>query len=200
MSLKHLAGKNVMAFGTGCPKKCGRLPCLKRSITLSILGSDRRIISFTGFSGSGKTTFIEQLIPEIRQRGFSVAVIKHDAHRFEIDHEGKDSYRFFHAGCDCVAISSEEKTAIVKRNEECPDIRELIQSLPGEYDVILVEGYRTSDLPKIGVSRKETGKGLSLPVSELCAVITDEEISGLPVFALDDYKAVAEFILEGEYL
>ena len=167
---------------------------------LQFLDKNRRIVSFTGFSGSGKTTFIEQLIPEIKQRGFSVAVIKHDAHRFEIDYEGKDSYRFFHAGCDCVAVCSEEKTAIVKRNTDCPDVKELIESLPGDYDVILVEGYRTSDLPKIGVSRKATGKGLSLPVSELCAVITDEDISGLPVFALDDYAAVAEFILEGEYL
>ena len=57
-----------------------------------------------------------------------------------------------------------------------------------------------SDLPKIGVSRAETGKGLSLPLSDLCAVITDEEITGLPVFELFAYEEVAEFILSGDYL
>ena len=166
---------------------------------MRFLDNDKRIISFVGYSGSGKTTFIEQLIKEIKKRGFSVAVIKHDAHHFDIDYEGKDSYRFYEAGSDCVAICSNEKTAMIQRNEECPEVMELIQALPGDYDVILVEGYRMSALPKIGVSRKETGKGLSLPVSELCAVITDEEIQGIPLFGLSDYEAVAEFILEGDY-
>lgn len=168
---------------------------------MRFLDQNKRIISFVGFSGSGKTTFIEQLIGKIRQRGFSVAVIKHDAHKFQIDYEGKDSYRFFEAGSDCVAICSDEKTAIVKRNESCPDVHEIIDALPGSYDVIIVEGYRMSDLPKIGVSRKETGKGLSLPVSELCAVITDDEaIDAANVFGLEDFDEVAEFILSGEYV
>ncbi len=159
-----------------------------------------KIVSFVGFSGSGKTTFLEQLIKRIKQRGVSVAVIKHDAHRFQMDREGKDTFRFYEAGSDCVAISSEEKLAVIRRNEVCPDVREMIGMLPGEYDVILVEGYRMSDLPKIGVSRKATGKGLSLPPEELCAVITDEEITGIPVFGLTDYVEVAEFILSGDYL
>lgn len=161
---------------------------------------DKRIISFVGFSGSGKTTFIEQLIKIIKARGFSAAVIKHDAHRFQMDREGKDTYRFYEAGSDCVAISSEEKCAVISRNETCPDVHQMISMLPGEYDVIIVEGYRMSDLPKIGVSRKETGKGLSLPVKDLCAVITDEEVSGIPVFALDAHEAVADYILSGAYL
>lgn len=167
---------------------------------MRFIDHQKRIISFVGFSGSGKTTFIEQLIKVIKQRGFSVAVIKHDAHKFEMDHERKDSYRFYHAGSDLVAICSAEKSAIIKRNDECPDVHEMIDSLPGDYDVVLVEGYRMSDLPKIGVSRKETGKGLSLPLAELCAVVSDEEITEIPVFALDAYEEVAEFILSGEYL
>ena len=166
---------------------------------MRFLDNEKRIISFVGYSGSGKTTFLEQVVKEIKKRGFSVAVIKHDAHRFQIDYEGKDSYRFYEAGSDCVAICSAEKTAIIQRNEECPEVTEMIHALPGNYDVILVEGYRMSSLPKIGVSRKATGKGLSLPVSELCAVVTDEEVSGVPVFGLDEYEAVAAFILEGDY-
>ena len=168
---------------------------------MRFLDQNSRIISYVGFSGSGKTTFIEKLIGKIKQRGFSVAVIKHDAHHFQIDYEGKDSYRFFEAGSDCVAICSGEKTAFVKRNEECPDVHEVIEALPGSYDVILVEGYRMSDLPKIGICRKATGKGLSLPVEELCAVITDEKERMATVqFGLEDVDEVAEFILSGEYL
>lgn len=162
------------------------------------LDSKKRIISFVGFSGSGKTTFIEQLVKELKRRGITVAVIKHDAHRFDMDREGKDTFRFYEAGCDCVAISSAEKTAVIKRNEACPDVHEMIDMLPGEYDLIIVEGYRMSDLPKIGVSRKATGKGLSLPVSELCAVITDEPVEAEHVFPLDAYGEVADFILNLE--
>ena len=93
---------------------------------MRFLDNEKRIISFVGFSGSGKTTFIEQLIKEIKRRGFSVAVIKHDAHRFQMDKEGKDTYRFYEAGSDCVAISSEEKLAVIKSCESCPDVHEMI--------------------------------------------------------------------------
>lgn len=161
---------------------------------------NKRIISFVGFSGSGKTTFIEQLIKVIKRRGFSVAVIKHDAHRFQMDKEGKDTYRFYEAGSDCVAISSPEQCAVRLRTETPLDVYGMIRMLPGEYDVILIEGYRMSDLPKIGISRRATGKGLSLPPEELCAVITDEDVNAARVFALDAYDEVAEFILSGEYL
>lgn len=161
---------------------------------------NKRIISFVGFSGSGKTTFIEQLIKVIKQRGFSVAVIKHDAHRFQMDREGKDTYRFYEAGSDCVAISSPEQCAVRLRTETPLDVYGMLRMLPGEYDVILIEGYRMSELPKIGISRRATGKGLSLPPEELCAVITDEDVNAARVFALDAYDEVAEFILSGEYL
>ena len=160
----------------------------------------RHIVSFVGYSGSGKTTFLEKLIPEMKGRGLTVAVIKHDAHRFQIDHEGKDTFRFYEAGCDCVAITSERKSAIIRRNEVCPEAEKMIRDLPGEYDVILVEGYRASGLPKIGFSRKATGKGLSLPLSELCAVITDEAYDGIRCFFIDDVAGVADFILSGGYL
>lgn len=156
-----------------------------------------KIISFVGYSGSGKTTFIEQLIKEMKRRGLKIAVIKHDAHRFQMDQEGKDTFRFYEAGSDCVAICNDEKNAVISRSETCPTAEQMIAMLPGTYDVIIVEGYRASSLPKIGVSRKATGKGLSMPLSALVAVITDEEIAGLPTFALDAFSEVADFILSG---
>ena len=72
---------------------------------------NRTVFAFSGFSGSGKTTLIEKLIPVFKRRGYRVAVIKHDAHDFEIDKEGKDTYRFREAGADRVYISSSQKSA-----------------------------------------------------------------------------------------
>jgi len=73
------------------------------------------VLSIVGKSDSGKTTLIEKLIPELKHRGYRVGTIKHDAHRFEMDHEGKDTYRHFHAGADTVLISSAEKMAMQKQ-------------------------------------------------------------------------------------
>lgn len=158
---------------------------------------DKRICSFVGFSGSGKTTFIEKLIIVLKRRGFKVAVIKHDAHNFQMDREGKDTYRFYEAGSDMVAICSDTKTAVIQRNKSCPPVEEILAMVPADIDVVIVEGYRMSDLPKIGISRKETGKGFSLPLDELAAVVTDEDVEHINKFGLDDVEQVAELIANG---
>ena len=75
------------------------------------------IVSIVGKSDAGKTTLLEKLIPELKRRGYRVATIKHDAHQFEIDHPGKDSYRHFHAGADWTIIGSPAKLALVRRLE-----------------------------------------------------------------------------------
>ena len=89
------------------------------------------VIAFSAWSGTGKTTLIEKLIRELKGRGLRIAVIKHDGHSFDIDHEGKDSWRFTKAGADITMISSAEKTAItftefligIKNTEKnCPKI------------------------------------------------------------------------------
>jgi len=77
------------------------------------------VVSVVGKSGSGKTTLIEKLISEAKSRGIKVATIKHDAHSFEIDYPGKDSWRHYHAGAEVVVISSQEKVALIERvNQE----------------------------------------------------------------------------------
>ena len=156
------------------------------------------IVSFTGYSGSGKTTFIEKLIPHLSSRGLKVAVIKHDGHDFDIDKEGKDTYRFAAAGAAQVAIFSDDKQAVITENSgHTPDeqLDRIIKQM-SDADIIIIEGFRESDHPKIGVSRKATGKGLSLDPDELIAVITDdEEVSHPHKFGFDDIKGVADLIL-----
>ncbi len=158
--------------------------------------AESTVIGFSGFSGSGKTTLIEKLIPLLKGRGLSVAVIKHDAHEFEMDREGKDTYRFTGAGADIVMISSGTKSA---RLESRPCTLEEMIELAGGADIVLVEGYKHADIPRIGVEGPDSTHMLPDDVNDYIAVACDdpasyEGISGIPVFSRDDAKAVAEWI------
>lgn len=152
-------------------------------------------IAFSAWSGTGKTTLVEKLIYELKSRGLRIAAIKHDAHRFEIDKEGKDSWRFTHAGADMTIVSSPEKTAIIETRE-----RSLADNLSMIHDVdlILVEGWKNEQLPRIGISRKATGKGLPATPESYIAIVTDEEYENcpVPVFGLEQIIAIADFIVE----
>ncbi len=159
----------------------------------------RTIIGFSGFSGSGKTTLIEKLIPVFKSSGFKVAVIKHDAHDFEIDREGKDTYRFREAGADCVCISSASKSATMSKGASTLD--ELLEECR-DADIVLVEGYRDSSITKIGVTAKSTGYELPGPVESYSAIVTDNVSgftlsSGVPVFDRNDVDAVSKWIAPG---
>ena len=151
------------------------------------------VIAFSAWSGTGKTTIIEQVVARLKILGFKVAVIKHDAHDFEIDREGKDSWRFSNAGADITVINSANKTALIEqRSLAMSDIISMIHDV----DLILVEGFNDEDLPQIGISRKSAGKGFRHPVEQYIALITDEDINtSLPVFDLEDIDGITGFII-----
>jgi molybdopterin-guanine dinucleotide biosynthesis protein B len=96
------------------------------------------IVSIVGKSDAGKTTLIEKLIPELKRRGYRVATIKHDAHQFDIDHPGKDSYRHFHAGADWTIIGSPAKLALVRRLDREFTLDEIAAQIT-DVDLILTE-------------------------------------------------------------
>lgn len=151
------------------------------------------VIGFAAWSGTGKTTLIEKLVFSLKAQGYRIAVIKHDAHRFEIDKKGKDSWRFAKAGADMTLISSAEKTAIIEQRE-----RSFEQNLGMIHDVdlVLVEGYKQEHIPKIGISRAATGKGFPHPLEAYIAVVTDDDSlqADIPVFGLEDIAAITEFL------
>ncbi len=154
------------------------------------------VISFAGYSGSGKTTLIERLIPVLRERGLRVAVIKHDGHGFDIDHEGRDSWRFTNAGAQLSVVTSEEKTAAVQQGGV--PLEGLLAAIKN-VDLIIVEGYKGSSLPQIGVARRACGKGFTADMGRFMAVVTDMDVEkGLPIrrFGLEDIEGIAEFIME----
>jgi len=158
-----------------------------------------KVVSFVAKSGTGKTTLLEKVIAHLKERGYRVGVIKHDAHRFDIDHPGKDSYRLTAAGADTMLISSSEKLALVKKQVESQTIEELLTSYFTDVDIVLTEGFKKSSMPKIELHRKERSATLLCRGEEydstLVAVASDEQLElDVPVLDLNDARTVADFI------
>lgn len=154
------------------------------------------IVSIVGKSGSGKTTLLEKVISELKRRGYRVGVIKHDAHGFEIDREGKDSWRHKKAGAVTVALSSPEKFAVIKDVKAEWGPERIISSYLSDVDVVVTEGFKQSDFPKIEVIRKaNSSKPVCAKDPRLMAYVTDVKLrTKLPVLTLGDYRGVARLI------
>ena len=161
----------------------------------------QKVVSFVAKSGTGKTTLLEKVIVHLKERGYRLGVVKHDAHRFDIDHPGKDSYRLTAAGADTMLISSPEKLAIVKKHAESPPIEELLATYFNDVDLVLTEGFKKSSMPKIEINRQERSATLLCRGEEhdptLVAVASDAKLElDVPVLDLNDARGVADFIEE----
>ena len=161
-----------------------------------------KVIGFCGFSGSGKTTLVERVIASLRLAGQRVSVVKHAHHEFDIDHEGKDSWRHRQAGAFEVVIASNRRLAKIREFEVpiAPTVHQLIAELV-DCDWVLVEGFKAADLLKVEVWRAATGKPAQYPndpfIVAVCTDIADRlpEPTGLPVLDLNDADALTEFLL-----
>ncbi len=155
------------------------------------------IISFVGHSGSGKTTFIEKLIPLLVQAGVKTAVIKHDVHGFEMDKPGKDTWRHKKAGAAATMISSPSRIGLVMDADHDHMPHELAPMFRFA-DLIITEGFKRGPYPKLEIFRPDaTGDPTPLCRQDpgLLAVISDTAVDcKVPVFSLDDVRAVADFI------
>lgn len=156
------------------------------------------VVCFVGRKNSGKTTLMEKVILGLKAAGHRVAAVKHDAHRFEIDHVGKDSYRFREAGADTTVISSPQMTAVVLRHLEEMPLDSILSRFASGVDIVLVEGYKTTRFPKIEVHRKATGHPLLHPAPPgLIAVATDERVdTAAPQLDIHDSGSLVELIRE----
>lgn len=152
------------------------------------------VISLVGKSGVGKTTVLERIIRELKRRGYRVGTVKHDTHGFEVDKPGKDSWRHARAGSDVVAIAGPRKLALIRQlGEEMPldDVVRLMQDV----DLVITEGYKRGDKPKIEVTRSERGTELLCTAEELIAIMTDYPVDmPVPQFALDDAVGVVDLL------
>ena len=164
------------------------------------------VVSIVARSGTGKTTLLEKLIAEMKQRGYRVGVIKHDAHRFDIDHEGKDSWRLTRAGADTMLISSAEQLALVKKHSAQSELslEETVANYFQDVDLVLTEGYKKSAMPKIEVHRAARNERLLCRDAEhdetLIAVASDSDLDvDVPLFDINDAQGLCNLI-EDRYL
>jgi molybdopterin-guanine dinucleotide biosynthesis protein MobB len=160
-----------------------------------------KALSFVAKSGTGKTTLLEKVIASLKERGYKVGAVKHDAHSFNIDHPGKDSYRLAAAGADTMLVASPEKLALIKRHAVAPPVEELLATYFSDVDIVLTEGFKKSALPKIELHRRERSATLLCRGVEhdptLLAVASDSALElDVPVLDLNNAAQVADFIEE----
>lgn len=159
----------------------------------------QKIIGFAGFSGSGKTTLLEKVIPLLKARGLRLAVIKHAHHKFDIDKPGKDSFRHREAGAGEVLVVSGFRWALMHEllEEAEPSLDDLCKRL-SPCDLVLVEGYKYSGIPKIEVHRTVTGHPhLHQDDEHFIALASDcHSDTRLPQLDIDNPRQVADFILK----
>jgi len=167
-----------------------------------------KVVGFAGYSGAGKTTLVERLIPVLKRLGQRVSVVKHAHHRFDIDHPGKDTWRHREAGAFEVVVASDKRLALM-REFEAPvelSVHQLVAELYTGVDWVLVEGFRHSDLPKIEVWRRPAAGEAVRPLLYaddpfVVAIATDAPASlptptERPVFDLDDAEAIAQWLVD----
>lgn len=154
------------------------------------------VVSFVGNSGVGKTTFLEKLIPVLKDRGYRIASIKHDVHNFTIDYPGKDSWRLTQAGSDIVVLSAATKLAILETVEEERSLIDLVEMVSDRVDLVVTEGYRGAAALKIEVSRQAHSTELTARLDDLLAIVTDHPFDiDVPQFGLEQAAPVADFIV-----
>ena len=155
------------------------------------------IVAFVGRSNSGKTTLIERVIPELVRAGYKVATVKHAGHGFDLDTEGKDSWRHKRAGASSVMVLSKGSMAMfadVADQMNVEDVRD--RFLDHTYDLIIAEGWKHEGYPKIVIVREQIGE---IPVSTegLLAVVSNTPVDlSVPLFGLDDAVGVAALIMK----
>lgn len=163
----------------------------------------KKVFGFAGYSGAGKTTLIEQLIPRFVLAGLRVSLIKHAHHAFDIDKPGKDSYRHREAGASEVLVTSDRRWVMMHelRDEAQPSLEEQLERF-APCDLVLVEGFKRAPIPKLEVFRPSFERPLLHPDdANIVAIAADAHLdTTLPVLDLNDPDAIAEFIIRHQGL
>jgi molybdopterin-guanine dinucleotide biosynthesis protein B len=155
------------------------------------------IISVVGHSNSGKTTVIEKMIAELKARGYQVATIKNAPVEATLDAPGKDSWRHIEAGSDATVVSAKDRLLLIKPVSSPANLDTIAPLFGEDYDIVLAEGFKQDNAPKIEVHRKETGPLLT-DLKKLIAVVTNEPVeTKARQFSFSDMKGLVDLIEEG---
>jgi molybdopterin-guanine dinucleotide biosynthesis protein B len=159
------------------------------------------LFGVAGWKNSGKTTLMVGLIGELARRGYAVSVIKHAHASFEIDHQGRDSFKMREAGACQVALSSPRRFAVMRELGGSPEMSFAeILAYAGPCDLVLVEGFKREAFPKIeirreGAASREPLHGAFPQIVAIASDRPDTETEPLPAFHLDDIAGIADFIV-----
>ncbi|MFO0985866.1 MAG: molybdopterin-guanine dinucleotide biosynthesis protein B [Alphaproteobacteria bacterium] len=158
-----------------------------------------KIFGIAGWSGSGKTSLVVRLVPELVGRGHSISTMKHAHHAFDVDTPGKDSYEHRRAGATEVLVGSANRWALMHELRGAPEPRmEDLVARMTPVDLLLIEGFKHHAHDKLEVFRRDVGKPL-LCVADprVVAVASDGAVpeARVPVLDLDDTRAVADFVV-----
>ena len=158
------------------------------------------VVGFVGYQGSGKTTLVVKVIRELAGRGYRIATIKH-VHTFNVEKEGKDTWRHRDAGASLSIAACEGEVVVVHPPPQENTPEEIAAGFVYEADLVLVEGFKQARLPKIEVHRREVNEELACRGDEyLLAVASDEPVdASVPWFSLEDARGIADF-LENRFL
>jgi molybdopterin-guanine dinucleotide biosynthesis protein B len=155
------------------------------------------VISFVGRHNSGKTTVLEKVIRGLKERGYKVAVIKHHKGDFDLDIQGKDTWRLAQAGSDVVVISSPQKTAIIRQHDEELSLDCIKEMVWDGMDIVISEGYKFDNKPKIEVFRSEVSDKILSEEKDLVALVTDRKFDiDTPQFSFDDAEGIVDLIID----
>ena len=150
-------------------------------------------------SGSGKTYFIERLIPELSNKGYLVSAIKHAHHTFDIDKPGKDSFRLREAGAKQTLIFNDSRAVLITESKEKKfDLEKALEQIHEPADIILIEGLKNMQIPKIEIFRKGISKAqLHKNDSNVIAVVSDDDIKhDIPSFNFNNFNQITNFIIK----
>lgn len=156
------------------------------------------VISFVGRHNSGKTGVLEKVVRVLSEDGFRVGVIKHSSERFDIDIPDKDSSRLAKAGAKAMAISSAGRFAFYGDVDQEMSLNELVALIGDKVHIIITEGYKREDRPKIEVARRGISTELINPPN-LTALVTDFPVDqevGVPVFEFHEIEGISQFIVD----
>jgi molybdopterin-guanine dinucleotide biosynthesis protein B len=168
-----------------------------------MINSNKPVLGFAAWSGTGKTTLLSKMIPLLRESGIRIAMIKHAHHKFDVDKPGKDSFELRKAGASQMLICSSKRVALMTDfdDEQEPLLQDQINRIDdAACDLILVEGFKHESFPKIELHRPAIGKPLMYQDDkDIIALASDANQTlepTLPLLDLNDPDAIAGFILK----
>jgi len=155
------------------------------------------VVAIVGIGNVGKTTYVEKLVTELKSRGYRVATTKHAPSGMHFSDEGRDSWRHLQAGSDYAAVSSPDRVMLVKPLTPEASLEDVVKLLGDDFDIVIAEGYKRSDVPKIEVHRKAVGPALT-GLTKLIGIATDEPLqTAARQFPLNDVTPAADLIETG---